>query len=187
TATTTNPTTDTYPSCTSYSYVDHKMFVRRQDAAQLSVVSASAGMAEQVQVSALGRVLSQVKITSAGVALERADYAYDRLGNRARVTRFLDPNNSASVQARWDYGYDSRGAVLNIKEAGGALETRSYDAWGSITNVGWTAANGTPLAEGIRYKYDGFGRRSIEDMLGAGGAVTRHVEYHYDRAATDGR
>jgi RHS repeat-associated protein len=72
----------------------------------------------------------------AGVRLEDATFAYDRLGQWTSMTRFLNPANSTGA-VTLSRRVDSLGNPLQLSEPGTARRTFSYSDWNELIATDW--------------------------------------------------
>jgi len=164
---TTDAAVDRYPRCFSYVYANGAQLVRVQGPNEIAPSTPQSGAYDERVLSATGQLLSQSRKQFA-TELERAEYAYDRLGRLAQLTRFGDAQ-ARTGRTQWTWVRDSLGNVLTATEPVGVARAYTYDAWGRITDITWRDSTGIVAVDrGQRFAYDGASRliRSDETVNG---------------------
>jgi len=132
----------------------------------------------------IGRVLS--RSTYQNGPIERADFAYDILGNQVTIDRYGGPADGTS-RVTWSWQFDSLGHVTSLSEPANAPQTRTYDSWGELTKIEWQPTSPEPV-HGIEMSYDSLGRTlsSYEENNHVLDPLTVNT-YSYDVAGSSSR
>jgi RHS repeat-associated protein len=177
---TTNETADRYPTCLSYLYANHQALTRTQGPDELAVGKPQSSAYDEEVLSATGMVLSRSRSQN-NTQLERIEYAYDRLGQSAAISRWANPQlNTGRVS--WQWSNDSLGNVLTATEPQGVSSQYTYDSWGDLSTEKWLDNTGAaPIQRGISYAYDGLSRLlSVTSMQDGQVLAQPDKEYFYD-------
>lgn len=133
--TATNLALEQFPTCFQRSFAGHVETLDLRDASSLDATSPQAGVVKRISKSAIGLTLNQSTLRGF-FRLEDETFTYDRLGEWASVTRFLDPyHNAGPVQ--WSVRRDSLGHTLELTEPERATRTYSYSDWGEPVETDW--------------------------------------------------
>ncbi len=140
---------------------------------------------EAETVSAKGPITVVSKETSYasdGSVWVRAEYEYDRAGNRTKETRY--EAESGSVWVRAEYEYDRAGNLTKMTEywPDGYLyyrEEYEYDGQGKMTKQTDYWADGS-LGRWFECEYDNSGNRTKQTEYRADGRLDCWYEYEYD-------
>ena len=105
-------------------------------------------------------------------------YALDRASRRTRID---------SPAGTMRLGYCAwNGKVAAVTNGNGMVTAYAYDVMDRVTNIAWTAADGTPLG-GFSYAYDAAGRIVSRTHSLGGAPFNRTYAYDaLDRLAADG-
>ena len=172
--TATNLAAEQFPTCFQRSFAGHVETLDLHDASSLDTTSPQAGVVKRVSKSAIGLTLSQSTLRGF-FRLEDEAFTYDRLGQWASVTRFLDPaHNAGPVQ--WSVRRDSLGRTLELTEPEQATRTYNYSDWGEPVETGWIDGSSHHL---ITSTYDSLSRVLSRDERSDGivdlNTVNRYV------------
>jgi RHS repeat-associated protein len=182
---TTDASVDRYPRCFSYVYANNTLSVRTQGPNEIAPSTPQSGAFDERVMSAIGQLLSRSRKQGA-VELERAEYAYDRLGGLSQLTRFADAQ-ARTGRAMWTWTRDSQGNVLVATEPAGLARSFARDAWNNVTSVAWQDSTGIVAVDrGLRFTYDGLSRLLRSDETTNGQVVADAASFYtYDVPAND--
>jgi RHS repeat-associated protein len=175
---TTDRAAERFPTCFTRLTLNGTEIVEIRDAASLTAGTLQTDTVQRVVSSAIGRELerSTVKL---GSRLDLATFAYDRLGNRKTLTRYLDPvaaTGASSLFWRWD----SMGQVLAFTQPDAAPRAFAYSDWGELTESQWT--DGATVRK-ISNEHDALGRvTAVREFAGTIEDEEARLTYRYDVA-----
>ncbi len=149
---------DKYPHCLRYSYEQNRLVVRRQGPNELSAGKPQSGAYDERTYGATGLVRTSSRAV-AGVRIEHMAFAYDRLSQLSRITRWQRPSALQGPVA-WRFRRDSLGNVLTRSEPAVAEVRYRYGDWGELAEHGWTEGG---RERRMRYHYDGLSRLTRMD------------------------
>jgi hypothetical protein len=169
-----------YPTCFIHEFAGNRALVSVVDPAHPLIRHQSA-------YDASGRVRSKYTLRMesrtgpVAALLEAMDLSYDPLGNPHHMGRLFDLGTQDWVNTFWKY--DSLGQMLELAEPESAVQFRTYDNWGELTQVRWT--DSTTLSSTDRRlisKYDALGRTvHTEDRTNNVVDAETVNDYLYDR------
>lgn len=176
----TNLAAERFPTCLEQRTLDGVNVVEIRDAASLTAGSPQAGTVRRSISSAIGRELERSTIKQ-GVRLEHATFAYDRLGQLRRMTRYLDPVSPASPVELLQR-MDSMGQVLRITEPDSAPRAFAYSDWGEPTETAWQDG---AIARKIVSDYDALGRlATMREFAGGVEDSETRKSFQFDQGLT---
>src|SRR5262249_40791282 len=99
-----DPTIERFPTWFTHTFANHQESMAVQLPDSLPVGSPQAGVVQASISTAIGQLIVR-SAWSGGSRLEHMDFAYDRLGHRASMTRYQDPNG-ATQPVPWSWRSD---------------------------------------------------------------------------------
>jgi RHS repeat-associated protein len=186
----TDETHERYPTCFNRTYSDNKVTMFVWNALDLVVPISRTQLLHGSTHTAIGQLVdrstTQVEFdeengTSVFTKIERMEYGYDRLGHLSSMKRYVDPAHSSnSVVTSWKY--DSLGQGLELRDPNSAVQFRTFDEWGELTQVQWTDATTSPPTDRRTIsRYDALGRTvHTEDRTGNVVDAETVNDYTYD-------
>jgi RHS repeat-associated protein len=155
-----NESIERYPTCMGRNFAGNREIDQVTDTANASVTHFST-------YDAIGRLVnrstavSSVDVNTGDVSTvrnEAADFSYDRLGQPNRMVRYGNAE-SFTLPVAMTWNYDSLGQVLELHEPDSAVQFRSYDNWGAMTQVQWNdTTTASPTDRRTIVAYDALGR-----------------------------
>jgi RHS repeat-associated protein len=174
--TSTNVTSEQFPTCYQQSYSGHVARFDVKDATSLDASSQQAGTVKRISKSAIGRTLSQSAFRGS-TQLENEAFVYDRLGHWTSLTRFLDPqHNTGPVQ--WTLRRDSLGHATEVNEPEQNSRTYKYSDWGELFETDWTDGS---TSHSVTQTYDSLSRLlTVDEHTNGITDPYAHLQYTYD-------
>jgi RHS repeat-associated protein len=180
----TNETNERYPTCFSRTFASNTETVEVRDARSSLDSTSSRKVLHGSTYTAIGQLTDRYT-TLDGFKIESMAYAYDRLGHLNSIKRYGDPVNSNNpVVTSWKY--DSTGEALELRDANNAVQLRTFDDWGELTQVQWTDATTSPPTDRRTInRYDALGRTvHTEDRTNNVVDAETVNDYTYDTPVT---
>jgi RHS repeat-associated protein len=171
-----DPSKELFPTAYSHSFSNSEEWVGTQEADSLTPGSPQAGVARAAAMSAIGKVLLR-QTFQGSTWLETIGFTFDHLGQLKSMSRYNTNGAIGAMTTVWQK--DSLGQVLQLEDPFNALQTRTYNSFGDLTGLQWSATN--EPTHSVLYSYDGLDRLThSEERNGGEPDATTTKDFSYD-------